>query len=78
MSSLRAFRFQKAKPATSSPSSTASEVVPQASSPISSPADSQSPEPKNGKDSAKLDEDSSDDIIKPPVSWTLKQKLPLL
>ena len=66
MSSLRAFRFQKTKPVTSSPSSTASDAPVLASSPGLSQS------PKSSQDSSqngnsKHSEDS-EDLIKPPVS----------
>ena len=73
MSSLRAFRIQKSRPATSSPSSTASENVP-GSSPSkgngtlagSNPQDSS----QNGN--SNHDDDSEDIIRQPAVSLFTK------
>ena len=79
MSSLRAFRIQKAKPITSSPSSTATSEGGGFASPGSTPdtsvkrlgLDEPSSAPssqENGSNGNSAHDDSTDDIIRPPVS----------
>ena len=63
MSSLRAFRFQKSRPASSSPGSVVSETT---ASPASEKTSVSSQNGENGGNSQKLEEDS-EDIIRPPV-----------
>lgn len=68
MSALRAFRFQKSRPAVSSPSSTTSEALPSSpasgnSAPIASQP-SESPSSRNGNGNHDSD---SEDVIKPPA-----------
>jgi len=63
MSSLRAFRFQKSRPASSSPGSVVSETT---ASPASEKTLVSSQNGENGGNSQKLEEDS-EDIIRPPT-----------
>lgn len=72
MSSLRAFRFQKSRPASSSPGSVASETQ----SPASEKTLVSSQNGENGGNSQKIEEDS-EDIIRPPVRILLRL-LPIL
>lgn len=69
MSALRAFRFQKSRPVTSSPGSVVSET---ADSPASDKTlvNSQNGENGGGDNSQKLEklEEDSEDIVRPPVS----------
>ena len=69
MSALRAFRFQKSRPVTSSPGSVVSET---ADSPASDKTlvNSQNGENGGGNNSQKLEklEEDSEDIVRPPVS----------
>ena len=73
MSSLRAFRFQKSRPASSSPGSVVSETT---ASPASEKTSVSSQNGENGGNSQKIEEDS-EDIIRPPVRILLTV-LPIL